>query len=72
MTAKRHTKLVHEGDYVAEVDVELIQSDTGWSPSLSLDAAYKLDDVRDALRRGDINGAARLARVYRLTPVRGA
>ena len=69
MTTRHHVKLVHEGRYVAEVDVELIQTDTGWSPYLSLEDAYKLDDVRDALRRGDIKAASRLARVFTLTPV---
>lgn len=69
MTARHHTKLVHEGDYVAEVDVELIDSDTGWSPYLSLDDAYRIDDVREALRRGDIKAAAGLARIFALTPV---
>jgi len=69
MTARNHTKLVHEGDYVAKVDVEFIESDTGWSPCLSLEDAYKLDDVRAALRRGDIKTASRLARVFTLTPV---
>ena len=29
MRKKRHTKLVHEGQYVAEVDVELIETDEG-------------------------------------------
>jgi hypothetical protein len=67
--SRRHTKLVHEGNYVAEVDVELIDAETGWSPYLSLDDAYKLDDVRDALRRGDIKTATSLARIYTLTPV---
>ena len=39
-------------------------------PYLSLEDSYKLDDVRDALRVGDVRRAARLAdRVYRLTPV---
>ncbi len=71
MTTRRHVKLVHEGGYVAKVDVELIQPDTGWSPYLSLEDAYKLDDVRDALRRGDIPAAARLAEVFTLTPVAG-
>jgi hypothetical protein len=69
MTTKHHIKLVHEGDYIAEVDIELIQTDSGWSPCLSLDDAYLLDDVRDALRRGDIKSAARHARVFALTPV---
>ena len=69
MTTRKRTKLVHEGNYVAEVDVELIDSDTGWSPYLSLEDAYRLDDVRDSLRRGNVKAACRLARVYTLTPV---
>jgi len=69
MNAKHYAKLVHEGEYVAEVDVELIFTDEGWSRYLSLDDAYKLDDVRDALRQGDVKSASRLAKVYTLTPV---
>jgi hypothetical protein len=66
---KYQTKLVHEGDYVAEIDVELIHTDEGWSPYLSLDDAQMLDDVRDALRRGDLKAASKYARVYSLTPI---
>lgn len=69
MTKRRHTKLVHEGEYLAEVDIELIETGEDWAPYLSLEDAYKLDDVREALRRGDIKSAARLARVFTLTPV---
>lgn len=69
MRKRNHSKLVHEGRYVAEVDIELIDTDEGWSPCLSLDDAQKLDDVRDALRRGDIKSAIRLARVFILKPV---
>ena len=69
MIIKKRTKLVHEGEYVAEVDVSIIQTESDWSPYLSVDDAYKLDDVRDALRRGDIEAASRLAKVYALTPV---
>ena len=65
-----HAKLVHEGEFVAEVDVELLDGDEGWSPYLSLEDAYKLDDVREALRAGDIQRAARMARVYRLSPAK--
>jgi hypothetical protein len=70
MTTQKRVKLVHEGEYVAEVEVSLIRAETDWSPYLSLDDAYKLDDVREALRRGDIKAAARLAKVYTLTPER--
>jgi len=65
----RRTKLVYEGQYVAEVDVELIDMNKGWSPYLSLDDAYKLDDIRNALRQGDVKSAARLARIFTLTPI---
>jgi hypothetical protein len=69
MNVRRKKKLVHEGQYVAEVEVEVIDTNTGWSPYLSLEDAYKLDDVRTALRRGDIKAASALARVFSLTPV---
>jgi hypothetical protein len=69
MKARTKKKLVREGQYVAEVEVEVVEAREGWSPYLSLDDAYKLDEVRSALRRGDIQGASRLAHVFTLTPV---
>ncbi len=69
MKKRKHTKLVHEGKYVAEVDIDLIDTNEGWSPYLSLDDAKKLDDVRDSLRKGDFETASRLARIYTLTPI---
>lgn len=69
MIKKKLPKLVHEGDYVAEVDVELIYTDDEWSPYLSLRDAEKLDTVRVALRRGDFKVASALARVFELVPV---
>lgn len=69
MSKRRRTKLVHEGTYVAEVDVELLEDSEGWSPYLSLEDAYRLDDVREALRRGDVRTAAKYSRVFTLTPV---
>ena len=69
MRKKNQTKLIHEGAYVAEVDIELIYTDEGWSPYLSLDDARKLDDVREELRKGDLKAASQHARVYALTPI---
>jgi hypothetical protein len=65
----RKKKLVHEGKFVAEVEVDVLDTDESWSPYLSLNDAYKLDEVRAALRRGDIEQATRLAHVFTLTPV---
>ena len=60
--------IVREGQYMAKVEVELLDDGTGWAPYLSADAR-KLDDVRAALRRHDLKAAAKLAKVYELTPV---
>ena len=69
MSIRKKTKYIHVGRYVAEVDVELLEDDTGWSPYLTVEDAYRLDDVRNALHRGDIAAASKLARVFRLEPV---
>ena len=55
MNVTQSTMLVREGDRVAEVRIDLLEDDSGWSPYLSLDDANKLDDVRDALRRGELD-----------------
>jgi len=69
MTTRRGTKFVHEGEYVAAVEVEWLESEAGWSPYLSPQDAQKLDEVRGALRRRDLRAAGQLARIYQLTPV---
>ena len=69
MKRRMKTKYVHEGHYVAEVEVALIEDETGWSPYLSVEDAYKLDDVRDALRQGNLDSAARYGRIYELRAV---
>lgn len=66
---KKHTKIVHEGNFAAEVDVHLVYTEDGWSPYLSLEDAQKLDEVRLALRCGDLKKAGERARVFRLIPV---
>ena len=69
MRKRKIRKLVHEGSYVAEIKVDLVDADVGWSPYLLIEDAYKIDDVRDELRRGDLAAAARQSKVYTLTPV---
>ncbi len=69
MRHRKKIKYVHEGRYVAEVQVELLEDETGWSPYLSLEDAYRLDDVREAMRQGDLEAAAKYGRIYELRPV---
>ncbi len=69
MTKRKQTKFIYENNFAAEVEVELLEEPGGWSPYLSVDDAYRLDDVREALRRGDVKTAAKYSRVFSMTPV---
>lgn len=69
MRTQKRTKLIHEGRYLAEVDVELIITEDEWSPYLSASDAYKLDDVRAALKQGDTATAARYGQIFSITPL---
>ena len=62
-------EFIHEGRYCAEIQVELIEDDTAWSPYFSPAEVQKLEAVRDALRRGDLAEAAKYGRVFERTPV---
>ncbi len=66
---RKSKEFVHEGKYAAEIAVDLIEDDTGWSPYLSPSDAQILDIVRRALRRGDIVEAAKHGRVFEMMPV---
>jgi len=71
MSTRKFTKLLHEGEYVAEVDVDLMYDEEGWSHYISLQDAYRLDEVREALKHKDLVTAVRLSRVYSLTLIAG-
>jgi hypothetical protein len=60
---------VHEVQYVAEVDVALIEDDHGWAPYFSIEDVRKLETVRRALQARDLAAVAKLAKVYELKPV---
>jgi hypothetical protein len=68
---RKTVKLIHQGRYAAEIPVELIQDETGWSPYLSPADATKLDAVRKALRDGNVAAAAEYGRVFELIPLAG-
>ena len=48
MKARKTTKLVHEGRYAAEVEIELLEEDHEWAPYLSMADAKKLDAMEKA------------------------
>jgi hypothetical protein len=62
-------EFVREGKFAAEIPIELIEDEGGWSPCLSLEDARKLEAVRLALRGGDLASAAEYGRVFESLPV---
>ncbi len=72
MTARRVTEYIHEGRLVAEVEVDLIETDSEWSPSYSIDDVRRMEAAREALRRGDLEAASRIGRVFEMKPVANA
>jgi hypothetical protein len=69
MNPKLQTKLIRQGDYMAEIEVTLTYTDHDWSPHLSLPEAEKLDHLRRALQQDDLKAAGQLARIYQLTAI---
>jgi hypothetical protein len=69
MNTKTQTKLIRQGNYIAEIDITLTYTDSDWSPYLSLQEAQKLDHLRQALQQDDLQAAGQLARIYQLTPI---
>jgi len=69
VSSRKKTRLIHEGKYAAEVEVDMIDDDTGWAPYLTVEDAKKLDTVREALRSGQVEQASKLGRVFQLQPV---
>ena len=67
--SRKQIKYIHEGSYVAEVGMELEDSDTGWSPTMSMEDACRLDDVRESLQQGDLETASRNSLVYEMRRV---
>ena len=69
MKTKLQTKLIREGNYLAEIEIILTYTDSDWSPYLSLKESQKLDHLRQALQQNDLNTARQLAHIYELTPI---
>ena len=66
---RRQKKLIHEGGYLAEIEVDVLASDDAWAPYLTVEEVRKLDLVRMAFRVGDVATAARCGKVFSLTQI---
>ena len=69
MRTRLTKEYIHEGPFVVEVEVTLIETDCEWSPYYSVEDVRKMEAARAALRRSDLKAAAALGQVYELRPV---
>jgi hypothetical protein len=69
VTTRQSIEFIHVGRYAAEVPVELIDEEGGWTPYLSVEEATKLEAVRLALAKGDLATAAKHGRLFELLPI---
>jgi len=66
---RKKKKYVHSGNYVAEVEVEMIYDDHPWAPYLTVEDAKKLDFVKSSLQKENLADASKFGRIYELKPV---
>ncbi len=66
---RRQEKFIHVGNFVAKVELDLVNSEDSRFPCLSFADAQRLDKIRIALQKGDIKAAAQNAQIFQLTPV---
>ncbi len=70
MTATTIKRYRH-GNLLAEVEVHLIPDDESWGPYLSPEDVRKIERVNKALKAGDIETAARDAKVFEVMALAG-
>ena len=69
MSNKTIKKLFRKDNYVAEVEVTLIETDHEWAPYYSIDDVRKMEIVEKALEEDDLKTVSKYAHLYTLTPV---
>lgn len=68
-STKTQTKIIRQGEYIAEIEITLTYTEEERSSYLSLQEAEKLDNLGFALQNNNLKTASQLARIYHLTPV---
>ena len=69
MKKRRHTKLIHEGDYVAKVNLELMDATKAGFPTCHLMMQRSLTTCGTPFVKEISKRATRLANIYTLKPV---
>ena len=69
MTTLTKIKRIYVGDVMAEIQVSMIEEPEAWGPHISPCELDRIDQLRRTLKAGDLKSAAKLAKLYSITPL---
>jgi len=63
------TKRIYVGDVMAEIDVVMIDEPHAWGPHIDPSELDRIDELRQALKSGDLKVASTEAKLYSVKPL---
>lgn len=63
------TKRIYVGDVMAEIEVEMADEPEAWGPHIDPSELDRIDELRRALKTGDLKAASRLGKLYSVKPL---
>jgi hypothetical protein len=63
------TKRIYVGDVMAELDVVMSDEPDAWGPHAAPSELDRIDEVRRALKSGNLEAASKSARLYSVKPL---
>jgi hypothetical protein len=63
------TKRIYVGDVMAELDVVMSDEPDAWGPHVDPSELDRIDEVRRALKSGNLEAASKSARLYSVKPL---
>ena len=69
MGTYKKTKRLYVNDVMAEIDVAMTDEPEAWGPHIEPSELDRIDGVRAAIKAGDLQAAAREARLYSVKPL---
>jgi hypothetical protein len=69
MGTSTKTKRIYVGDVMAEIDVVMSDEPDAWGPHIDPSELDRIDQLRRALKAGDLKAASEEARLYSIKPL---
>ncbi len=69
MATFTRTKRIYVGGVMAEIEVSMTDELEAWGPHINPSELDRIDRLRRALKAGDMESAAKEAKLYSITPL---